>query len=386
MPIFDQGYQHWTGPLSGHAWRWLAITRHGVRIGMKGRALRLFLLVSLLPALALVFALSLWGLVERNSDLVSPIVQFLVSANLLNAAVVADPRHYRVEIWTLCYTFFLSIELTLSMILILLVGPELISQDLRFNALPLYLSRPLRRIDYLVGKLGVIATFLGLVMIVPCLLAYGLGLLFSLDLTIVRDTYRLLLASVGYGLVIILSAGMLILALSSLSRNSRYVALFWLGVWIVSGIVATVLQSTYQVQRRQESYRRSMAVQQGIPTPEPPPPQARGLRRQLRARPPRQSWGNDEFEKDEREASKTNWRPLLSYTANLSRVGRQLLGTDAAWRTLSELEPVYGRERFLFRSEGPQYPWYWSASVLAGLFGLSACILSLSVRSLDRLR
>ena len=21
MPIFDQGYQHWRGPLSGHSWR-----------------------------------------------------------------------------------------------------------------------------------------------------------------------------------------------------------------------------------------------------------------------------------------------------------------------------------------------------------------------------
>jgi hypothetical protein len=31
MPIFDQGYQHWSGALSGHAWRWLVITRHGVR-------------------------------------------------------------------------------------------------------------------------------------------------------------------------------------------------------------------------------------------------------------------------------------------------------------------------------------------------------------------
>ena len=33
MPIFDQGYQHWSGKLWGHGWRWLAITRHGVRIG-----------------------------------------------------------------------------------------------------------------------------------------------------------------------------------------------------------------------------------------------------------------------------------------------------------------------------------------------------------------
>jgi ABC-2 type transport system permease protein len=267
MPIFDQGYQHWKGELSGHAWRWLAITRHGVRIGMQGRVFRMVLLVSLLPAVGLATALCLWGLIERKSDLVTTIVQFLASSQILSPGVVADPRHYRLEIWTLCYNFFLSLELTLSMILIVLVGPNLISQDLRFNALPLYLSRPLRRIDYLAGKLGVIAAFLGLAIIVPCLLTYALGLLFSLDLTIVKDTYRLLLASVAYGVVIILSSGMLILALSSLSRNSRYVALFWLSIWIVTNIVSGVLETTNQVQRRQAYYRQTAAVETMTPTP-----------------------------------------------------------------------------------------------------------------------
>ena len=33
------------GHLSGHAWRWLAITRHGVRVALKGRLLRIVLLV-----------------------------------------------------------------------------------------------------------------------------------------------------------------------------------------------------------------------------------------------------------------------------------------------------------------------------------------------------
>jgi ABC-2 type transport system permease protein len=382
MPIFDQGYHHWTGHLSGHAWRWLAITRHGVRVGLQRRIFRTILLAALMPAFALAFALSLWGMVERKSDFIGPIVQLLLSFQLINPAVVADPRHYRVEIWTLCYNLFLSSELTLSMILILLVGPDLISQDLRFNALPLYLSRPLRRIDYIAGKLGVIAAFLGLVIIVPCLLAYALGLLFSLDLTIVRDTYRLLLASVAYALVIIVSAGMLILALSSLSRNSRYVALFWLGIWIVSGIVAMVLQSTDQVQRRQASFRRAMAQQSASPTPQTLP----RPRRPLRGRANMQRWSNVKFESEEIEAAKTNWRPLVSYTANLSRLGHQLLGTDACLRTLSELEPAFGRERYLLRWMGPQYPWTWSAGVLAGLFGLSVCILSFAVRSLDRLR
>ena len=37
MPIFDQGYQHWSGALSGQAWRWLTITRQGVRVEPFGR-------------------------------------------------------------------------------------------------------------------------------------------------------------------------------------------------------------------------------------------------------------------------------------------------------------------------------------------------------------
>ena len=311
-------------------------------------------------------------------------MQFLISNGLLNRGVFADPRHYRLEIWTLCYNVFLSSELTLSMILVLLVGPDLISQDLRFNALPLYLSRPLRRIDYFVGKLGVIAAFLGLVIIVPCLLAYALGLLFSLDLTIMRDTFRLLLASIAYGLVIIVSAGTLVLALSSLSRNSRYVALFWLGLWIVSGICRDRFcnsRTRHNVDKC--AYRQAMANQSASPTSRPA---AAGDVASTSDADAAKQGKSRTSSAEELEASKTNWRPLVSYTANLSRVGGQLLGTDACWRTLSELEPPFDRERFLAQSLGPQYPWYWSAGVLAGLFGLSACILSLSVRSLDRLR
>ena len=344
MPIFDQGYQHWNGTLSGHAWRWLAITRHGVRIGMKMRSLRFVLLLSLLPAMTLAAAIATWGLIERKSVLVQMIAGFLVGSGILNRGVVTDPLHYRIEIWTLCYSLFLSSELTLSMILVLLVGPDLISQDLRFNALPLYLSRPLRRIDYFLGKLGVIAAFLGLVTVVPCLLAYALGLLFTLDITILRDTFGLLLAAIGYGVVIILSAGMLILALSSLSRNSRYVALFWLVLWIVSNIFSYVLQFRDQVARIRPC-RTGRTSGQSLSK------KCRGDRgfgqKRLRG-----SGRNGQFQPSQEvlnaqlEAAKTNWRPLVSYTANLDRIGRQLLGTDACWKSSPSWSPPLTEDVF----------------------------------------
>ena len=103
------------------------------------------------------------------------------------------------------------------------------------------------------------------------------------------------------------------------------------------------------------------------------------------------------------EAAPTNWRPLCSYTANLERLGEALLNTDAAWvsigraiegpRTVMQpffssagTEPQPSNERRLADQLVPQYPWIWSAGVLAGLLGLSLWTLNLRVKSLDRLR
>src|SRR5688572_12552655 len=175
MPIFDQGYQHWSGELSGHAWRWFAVTRRGIRTALRSRLVRFALILAWLPALLLTTALCLWGLVERQSATIEYLRPLLTS--LLGRPILAGPREYRVEIWTLCFHYFLAWELWFSMVLVLLVGPNLISQDLRYNALPLYFSRPLRRSDYFLGKLGVIAALLGAVIVVPSCFAYVLGLL-----------------------------------------------------------------------------------------------------------------------------------------------------------------------------------------------------------------
>lgn len=376
MPVFDQGYQHWSGELSGHAWRWLAITRHGVRVGARNRGLRLFMFTAWTPALALAFALCVWGLLERKSTVLQPFMQVL---SFLRPEMIADPHHYRLQVWTICYDFFLTTELRFAMILVLLVGPNLISQDLRFNALPLYFSRPLRRIDYFFGKLGVIFAFLARVILLPCLLAWVLGLLFTLDASLVRATLPLLLASLAYGVIITVSAGLLMLALSSLSRNSRYVALFWIGIWFISSAVGGILDSVDREQRQHAMYRSIRVESHGQGGP------GEALRMQRQWEQAMQQ-AQLKFAADEEALDKRNWRPLPSYTANLSRIGDQLLGTNAAWESVGKLLPPEERVEVLRQFTGPKYPWTWSAAVLLGLFGLSAWILNTRVKSLDRLK
>lgn len=379
MPIFDQGYQHWSGQLSGHAWRWLAIARHGYHTGMKSSILRLMLLFSWLPAIGLALALVLWGLLEQRSPLVMPLMSFLTS--FFTPEMLADPKSYRVEAWTLSYSYFLNTEMRFSMVLILIVGPGLISQDIRFNALPLYFSRPLRRADYFFGKLGVIGSFLVMVLVVPAIAAYILGIVFSMDISIVVDTFPLLVASIGYGVVMAFSAGLLMLAISSLSRNSRYVGLFWIGIWFISSITAFVLTEVKKDDRRmeyhQKIYESMQAERQGNPRMTAQD-QQRFYEQQRRF--------FREMQNQEFEDAKTDWRPLVSYTANLSRVGDALLGTDACWQRLSQTKPADERNQYLLKNMAPYHPWQWSAAVLIVLMGMSLWILNLRVKSLDRLR
>jgi ABC-2 type transport system permease protein len=422
MPIFDQGYQHWQGPLSGHGWRWWAIARHGVRIQMKSWILRLLLLAAWLPALALVAAVALWGLVEQKSEGVLALVR-----NLLPADVLLEPQNYRLTAWTLAYSFFFKVEMFFIMLLVAFVGPSLISRDLRFNALPLYLARPMTRLDYFLGKLGVIGWLVALAAVGPAVLAYAIGACFSLNLGVVKDTYTVLLGSIAFGLVITLSIGTFVLALSSLTRRSLYVGIAWAGMWIISGSVGSIMTAIHHHSLRQELRQQEMDTWLAE-HPMPPGMQMRNGYPQTRWDQEGKKWklaGVAAEHEDEADlwhqryqqassrswmaaeerlgtAMRSDWRPMCSYVANLGRIGDLLLNTDAAWVQLgravaapraafaaigggrSKAPPV--NERVLADRMVPQYPWEWSAGVLAALLGLSTWTLSRRVKSLDRLK
>jgi ABC-2 type transport system permease protein len=58
--------------------------------------------------------------------------------------------------------------------LIFLIGPVLISADMRNNALPLYFSRPFNRWEYLLGKAAVLLVMVSAITWIPGLLLFGL--------------------------------------------------------------------------------------------------------------------------------------------------------------------------------------------------------------------
>jgi hypothetical protein len=431
MPIFDQGYQHWKGPLSGRVWRWVTIALHGVRVQRSNRFIRISLLVAWLPALGLIGAMVVWGLVERQSEGV-----LAIFSKFLPPDVLQEPQALRAPMWTLAYSIFFKIEIYVIMLLVAFAGPGLISQDLRFNALPLYLARPLTRFDYFLGKLGVIGALVASVAVVPAVVAYVVGIFFCLDLSVVKDTYPVLLGSVAYGLVITLSAGTLILALSSLTRRTLYVGITWAGLWLISAAVGGILSTIHGESLRLEIHATEM--NRWLDEHPPPPgtqmnrggnwshpvlkPNPKTGRYQLAGLQPNQEKEGERWLKEwnqfqthawqktreeQHAATRGDWRPICSYTVNLQRMADLLLDTESAWisfthaidkpqqafkKSFGVMMPADahrsppGSERRFADQFVLQYPWWWSAGVLAGLLGISTWILTRRVKSLDRLK
>src|SRR2546428_4044000 len=70
------------------------------------------------------------------------------------------------------FFIFVNIQTSLAFIFTVIIGPVLISRDLANNALPLYLSRPFTRFEYIVGKISVLLILLSLITWVPGLLLF----------------------------------------------------------------------------------------------------------------------------------------------------------------------------------------------------------------------
>jgi len=115
------------------------------------------------------------------------------------------------------------------------------------------------------------------------------------------------------------------LAISALSRNSRYVGAIWAALWLVTYVSSLVLI---------------------------------GLTRKP-------------------------WAVMVSYVGNFDRLRWELLDVESA---LNQFAGLFRFRRDGWENQLLSYPWYWSAALLLALFGISVWILSFRVRTLDRLK
>jgi len=222
MPIHDLGYRHWRGEWTSHPYRWWVITRQGIELLVKRRLFMLLMILSGLP--------------------------FLVRAVMLYLSTVlgkvgilrADARFFE---------GFLTQQNFFIFIIAIYAGAGLIANDLKTNALQIYLSKPITRRDYVMGKLGVMVFFLTLPTLLPGILLFLLAVIFESDAAFLEQNYWILGSIVAYSVVIILTYALIILALSSLTKSSRFAGIFFAAVFLFSQILYGILSEIFRTTR-----------------------------------------------------------------------------------------------------------------------------------------
>ncbi len=151
MAVYKHSYQRYGGELTAIWSRFLILPRYAFQEVFRSKFLIALLVGSYVCPV--VYALIIY--LHHN----------LTALRILNtnpAFLVAIDKHF--------FYMFLQIQAGVGFLLSALVGPGLISPDLANNALPLYLSRPFSRVEYVLGKMSVLIILLSAITWVPGLL------------------------------------------------------------------------------------------------------------------------------------------------------------------------------------------------------------------------
>ena len=215
MPIHDQSYRRYLGPRAALGRSWTVIAEAGIRNMLRKRAFLALLLAAWVPFIV-------------HAVLIYFAANYPATANWFPVDAKMFRRFFE---WQEFFVFVMTIY----------VGAGLIANDRRANALQIYLSKPLLRSEYIAGKAAVLFTFVMLVTWLPAVLLLFLHLMFSGSFTALQNNWFLFPAITVAAILQSLLATFTMLALSSLSKSSRYVAILYTGIIFFTAAIYGVM-------------------------------------------------------------------------------------------------------------------------------------------------
>jgi ABC-2 type transport system permease protein len=214
MPIHDQGYRRYGGSRAPRGQAWSVITRAGLRTMLAKRMFLGLLLVAWFPFFVRA-------------------VQIYAAANLPQAAFLKPTAE--------TFRQFLDQQSIFVFFVTVYVGAGLIANDRRANALQIYLSKPLTRAEYVFGKLAILIAFLLAVTWAPAMVLLLVQIAFAGNFTFLQNNLFLFPAITVFAAVQVITVASTMLALSSLSKSARYVAILYAMVLFFTSAIYGVL-------------------------------------------------------------------------------------------------------------------------------------------------
>jgi ABC-2 type transport system permease protein len=221
------GYRPFEGRLRGGGFRFWPIARKGLALLLGRKVVRVFLLISLLDFAFHSAIIYLQAQVEGKMG-------YRIPARMREAFPFSGGGE--------AYQNFISFQGTVVVVMLALAGGLLVGGDFRANALPFYLSKPITRLDYLLGKVVAAGTLTALITLAPALvlfLEYGA---FTESFAYYRENLHLLGAIAGYGTMVSVTSAVLILAVASTLKRTIPLVLGWAGLFVFLPAVGEILR------------------------------------------------------------------------------------------------------------------------------------------------
>jgi ABC-type transport system involved in multi-copper enzyme maturation permease subunit len=239
-------YRRFEGELNKGKWTWLAIVTAGVRLALKDKKTRLLVLTISLVVLGNSIILYVLSLLEvlAGTEQARAIAEFVRALLRVDISGVSRIGEFREILWRTLFLLTIGMELFWVLLVVAAVGPGLIAKDLKHRALPIYFAKPVTPLTYLCGKWLVVAAFIAMVTLVPNILTLIIGTLTTGGLQTWGQTLNLGMDMLLSGAAVCLVGGAIILALSTLSSDYRYVTVAWLAVCLLPVVGQAILNET----------------------------------------------------------------------------------------------------------------------------------------------
>ena len=153
MAVYKRTYKAYAGPLTPSWSRFTVLSRYGFATLFQSRPFTAYTVLCMIP-----FLVGLVMIYILNSTSVQALLRMQS-----NGLISID------NVW---FMGFLGVEAFMAFILTAWIAPGMFSKDFANQAMQLYLSRPLSRAEYLVGKASVLATLLSLTTWIPALILF----------------------------------------------------------------------------------------------------------------------------------------------------------------------------------------------------------------------
>ncbi len=212
MSIESLGYKEWEGQKHGRLYKILSLIEYESKHAWSSIWVKILIIIAWLPVLII----------------------FLVPPTEISEEGV-DRAYYNLVSFTTSITIWLPLMAGL-------IGGGLIANDKNNKMFSMYFSRPLRREDYIAGKVGSFTVLMSIPTIVPALIIY-IVLIGKSDLSLevfIKKSW-LLGATWLYFLLLIALFGSLVLFLSSVVNDSKYAVVGLLTIAILSDLIANLL-------------------------------------------------------------------------------------------------------------------------------------------------